>query len=84
MHSLGSVGCLPLCSFWMHDLLSNVLVKGEWGRVLQDRVGELIKETDFLGLLEKRKNGLTREVRNSKETDKITTHAHTQVSRLAL
>lgn len=43
-----------MCSPWMHDLLSNVLAERERGRALPDRLGGVIKGTDFLP-------GITRE-----------------------
>lgn len=46
-HSLCSLGCWPMCSPWMHDLM--VLVVREWGWALQDRLDEVIKGADLLG-----------------------------------
>lgn len=45
--SLCSLGCSPMCSPWVHEPLSNVLVERERGRALQDRPAEVIKGADF-------------------------------------
>lgn len=52
--SLCNLGCWPVYSHWIRDLLRNVVAERERGRALQDRLGEMIKGADVLP-------GITRE-----------------------
>lgn len=44
------LGCWPMCSPWMRDLLSNGQAERAWGRALPDRLGEVTKGTDLCGI----------------------------------